>query len=142
MEIFYSIITGKSKDKIIQIIYIISLRFRHGGEKNNEFVLRSRQDKFMGRKRKDFSDKFKIEVAKEALKKRAKETEVAAKYNIAPSTLSEWMELFLDGKLETEEQKALREENEKLRAKQDEMLASLGKKQLEVDLLKKKLHLD
>ena len=27
----------------------------------------------MGRKRKDFSDKFKLEVAKEALKKRAKE---------------------------------------------------------------------
>ena len=96
----------------------------------------------MGRKRKDFSDKFKIEVAKEALKKRAKEAEVAAKYNIAPSTLSEWMELFLEGKLETDEQKALREENEKLRAKQEEMLASLGKKQLEVDLLKKKLHLD
>ena len=96
----------------------------------------------MGRKRKDFSDKFKIEVAKEALKKRAKEAEVAAKYNIAPSTLSEWMELFLEGKLETDEQKALREENEKLRAKQEEMLAYLGKKQLEVDLLKKKLHLD
>ena len=34
------------------------------------------------------------------------------------------MELFLDGKLETEEQKALREENEKLRAKQYEMLAA------------------
>ncbi len=29
----------------------------------------------MGRKRKDFSDKFKLEVAKEALKKRAKEAE-------------------------------------------------------------------
>ena len=42
----------------------------------------------MGRKRTDFSDRFKIEVAKEALKKRAKEAEVAAKYNIAPSTLS------------------------------------------------------
>lgn len=92
----------------------------------------------MGRKRKDFSDKFKLEVAKEALKKRAKEAEVAAKYSIAPSTLSEWMEQFLEGKLETDEQKALREENERLRAKQDEMLASLGKKQLEVDLLKKK----
>ena len=65
----------------------------------------------MGRKRKDFTDKFKIEVAKEALKKRAKEAEVAAKYNIAPSTLCEWMELFLEGKLETDEQKALREEN-------------------------------
>ena len=64
----------------------------------------------MGRKRKDFSDKFKIEVAKEALKKRAKAAEVAAKYNIAPSTLSEWMELFLEGKLETDEQKALRED--------------------------------
>ncbi len=57
----------------------------------------------MGRKRKDFTDKFKIEVAKEALKKRAKEAEVAAKYNIAPSTLCEWMELFLEGKLETDE---------------------------------------
>ncbi|MGN1362484.1 MAG: transposase [Methanobrevibacter sp.] len=46
----------------------------------------------MGRKRKDFSDKFKIEVAKEALKKRAKETEVAAKYNIAPSTLGKFQD--------------------------------------------------
>lgn len=96
----------------------------------------------MGRKKKDFTDKFKIEVAKEALKKRAKEAEVAAKYNIAPSTLSEWMEQFLEGKLETDEQKSLREENDRLRANQEEMLASLGKKQLEVDLLKKKLHLD
>lgn len=96
----------------------------------------------MGRKKKDFTDKFKIEVAKEALKKRAKEAEVAAKYNIAPSTLSEWMEQFLEGKLETDKQKSLREENDRLRAKQEEMLASLGKKQLEVDLLKKKLHLD
>lgn len=96
----------------------------------------------MGRQRKNFTDKFKIEVAKEALKKRAKEAEIAAKYNIAPSTLSEWMEQFLEGKLETEEQKALREENERLRTKQEEMLASLGKKQLEVELLKKKLHLD
>ena len=96
----------------------------------------------MGRKRKDFSDKFKLEVAKEALKKRAKEAEVAAKYNIAPSTLSEWMEQFLEGKLESDVQKALREENDRLREKHVEMLASLGKKQLEVDLLKKKLHLD
>ena len=96
----------------------------------------------MGRKKKDFTDKFKIEVAKEALKKRAKESEVAAKYNIAPSTLTEWMNLFLEGKLETEEQKALRQDNERLRVQQEEMLASLGKKQLEVDLLKKKLHLD
>ena len=72
-------------------LVIISLRFRHGGEKITKFVLRSRQDKFMVRKRKDFSDKFKIEVARKALKKRAKEAEVAVKYNIAPDTLSEWM---------------------------------------------------
>lgn len=72
-------------------LVIISLRFRHGGEKITKFVLRSRQDKFMGRKRKDFSDKFKIEVARKALKKREKEAEVAVKYNIAPGTLSEWM---------------------------------------------------
>ena len=41
----------------------------------------------MGRKRKEYSDKFKIEVAKEALKTKAKEAEVATKCNIAPSTL-------------------------------------------------------
>ena len=79
----------------------------------------------MGRKRKDFSDKFKLEVAKEALKKRAKE---------APMYICRLKELPVNSRC--------REENERLRAKQDEMLASLGKKQLEVDLLKKKLHLD
>lgn len=55
----------------------------------------------MGRKRTYFSDKFKIEVTEKAPKKRAKEIEVAAKYNIFPSSFSEWMELFLEGKHET-----------------------------------------
>lgn len=96
----------------------------------------------MGRKRKGYSDSFKIEVAKEGLNRKNKESEVAARYNIAPSTLTEWIQQFLDGKLETEEQKKLRKENEELRAKQEEMLSSLGKKQLEVDLLKKKMHMD
>lgn len=96
----------------------------------------------MGRKKKDFSDSFKIEVVKEALKKRAKETEVAAKHNVAPSTLNDWIQQFMDGKLETEEQKRLRKENEELRASQEAMLASLGRKQLEIDILKKNLHLD
>lgn len=53
----------------------------------------------MGRKRMYFSDKFKIEVTEKAPKKRAKETEVAAKYNIFPSSFSEWMELFLKGNM-------------------------------------------
>ena len=96
----------------------------------------------MGRKRKGYSDSFKIEVARAALDKRAKKADVATKYNVSPSMVSEWSELFLEGKLETEEQKKLREENEALRAKQEEMLASLGKRQLEIDLLKKKMHMD
>ncbi len=60
----------------------------------------------MGRKRTYFSDKFKIEVTEKAPKKRSKETVVAAKYNIFPSSFPEWMELFLEGKHETGEQKA------------------------------------
>ncbi len=51
--------------------------------------------------------------------------------------LSEWTELFLDGKFETDEQKALRESYEALKAQHEVVLMELGKKQLEVELLKK-----
>ena len=63
----------------------------------------------MGRKRKAYQDKFKIDAVREALHSGADRTEVAIKYNIAQSTLSEWITMFLEGKILTDEQKALEE---------------------------------
>ena len=63
----------------------------------------------MGRKRKAYTDNYKIDAVKEALHNGADRAEVAIKYNIAQSTLSEWIAMFLDGKILTDEQKALEE---------------------------------
>lgn len=91
----------------------------------------------MGRKRKAYADNFKIDAVREALKSGADRSEVAIKYNIAQSTLSEWIAMFLDGKILTDEQKALEEKIAVLEKQQETMLIELGKKQLEIDLLKK-----
>lgn len=92
----------------------------------------------MGRKRKAYQDKFKIDAVREALHSGADRTEVAIKYNIAQSTLSEWITMFLEGKILTDEQKALEEKIAILEKQQEIILMELGKKQLEIDLLKKK----
>lgn len=92
----------------------------------------------MGRKRKVYQDKFKIDAVREALHSGADRTEVAIKYNIAQSTLSEWITMFLEGKILTDEQKALEEKIAILEKQQEIILMELGKKQLEIDLLKKK----
>ena len=91
----------------------------------------------MGRKRKVYQDKFKIDAVREALHSGADHTEVAIKYNIAQSTLSEWITMFLEGKILTDEQKALEEKIAILEKQQEIILMELGKKQLEIDLLKK-----
>ena len=91
----------------------------------------------MGRKRKAYPDKFKIDAVREALHSGADRTEVAIKYNIAQSTLSEWITMFLEGKILTDEQKVLEEKIAILEKQQETILMELGKKQLEIDLLKK-----
>lgn len=91
----------------------------------------------MGRKRKAYPDKFKIDAVREALQGGAGRTEVAIKHNIAQSTLSEWITMFLEGKILTDEQKALEEKIAVLEKQQETILMELGKKQLEIDLLKK-----
>ena len=91
----------------------------------------------MGRKRKAYQDKFKIDAVREALHSGTDRTEVAIKYNIAQSTLSEWITMFLEGKILTDEQKALEEKIAILEKQQEIILMELGKKQLEIDLLKK-----
>lgn len=91
----------------------------------------------MGRKRKVYTDKFKYQAIREALKAGANRAEVAAKFGVAPSCLCEWVDLFIDGKFETDEQKKLKQQIAELEHKNELMLRQLGMKQLEIDLLKK-----
>lgn len=84
----------------------------------------------MGRKRKAYTDNFKIDAVKEALHNGANRAEVAIKYNIAQSTLSEWIAMFLDGKILTDEQKALEEKIAVLEKQQETMLMGLARSSL------------
>jgi transposase-like protein len=92
----------------------------------------------MGRKRKRYGDEIKISVVKEALQENTKDAEIAAKHEISPSTLCEWKRAFLNGEFKTKEEKKLLKQME---AQQDQigtLLQALGKKDLEIELLKKK----
>ena len=92
----------------------------------------------MGRKRKRYGDEFKISVVKEALQENAKDAEIAAKHEISPSTLCEWKRAFINGEFKTREDKKLLKQMEELREQNRTLLQALGKKDLEMELLKKK----
>ena len=92
----------------------------------------------MGRKRKHYGDEFKISTVKEALKENAKDAEIAAKHEISPSTLCEWKRAFLNGEFKTKEDKKLLKQMEELQDQNRTLLQALGKKDLEIELLKKK----
>ena len=53
----------------------------------------------MGRNRKTFTDTFKKEVALEALKEQNTVNEIAAKYGISASMVSNWKKSFVAGGL-------------------------------------------
>ena len=45
----------------------------------------------MGRKRKLYTDKFKLDIVREALRASEKQAEIAVKHDISPGTLNEWI---------------------------------------------------
>lgn len=87
----------------------------------------------MGRNRKSYSDTFKQKVVREACGSTEDAKEVAAKYEISPSTLSEWKKEALSGKDSKrvkELEKQLVDANERI----DVLLTTLGKKDLIIEL--------
>ena len=92
----------------------------------------------MGRNKKDYNDDFRMEVVRESLKKDAVDAEVAARYNISPSTLCDWKKAFFNNEIKSEAHKKLEKDYQKLQQEYDQALKTIGKKQLEVDFLKKK----
>jgi len=91
----------------------------------------------MGRNRKTYSDTFKQKVVKEAFTSETDAKDIAAKYEISPSTLSEWKRDALSGK-DTKRVKELEKKLAEVEAKNDVLLTALGKKDLIIELLKKK----
>jgi len=91
----------------------------------------------MGRNRKRYSDTFKQKVVREAFSSTEDSKEVAAKYEISPSTLSEWKKDALSGK-DSKRVKELERQLVDANARIDVLLTALGKKDLIIELLKKK----
>jgi len=94
----------------------------------------------MGRNRKTFTETFKKEVAIEALKERMPVHEIATKFGISPSMVSNWKKDFISGGFSKEIQE-MKKENESNKEKIDELYKELGKAKMENELLKKKWNL-
>ncbi len=91
----------------------------------------------MGRNRKTFTDTFKKEVALEALKEQNTVNEIAAKYGISASMVSNWKKSFVSGGL-SKEVKQLKKELEEAKLVIEETYKELGKTKMENEFLKKK----
>jgi len=94
----------------------------------------------MGRNRKTFTDSFKKEVALEALKERITVNEIAAKYGISGSMVSNWKKQFLSGGF-SKEVKQLKKELAEAQWRIEETYQELGKTKMENEILKKKANL-
>lgn len=94
----------------------------------------------MGKNRKTYSEAFKKQVAIEAMDSKQTVAEIAAKYDVSPSMVCTWKKTFLDGGF-SKEQKRLQKELEKKDKDLAAATMALGKAQLEIELIKKKLNI-
>jgi len=94
----------------------------------------------MGKNRKNFTRNFKKEVAIEALKEKMTVNEIATKYGISPSMVSNWKKEFVDAGFSKEVQQ-LKKEVAEGKEKIEEVFKELGKTKMENELLKKKWNL-
>jgi len=92
----------------------------------------------MGRNRKTFTDTFKKEVALEALKEQKTVNEIAAKYGISASMVSNWKKMFATGEF-SKEVKQLKKQLAKKDQMLDEAYKVIGKSNIEKEFLKKKM---
>lgn len=77
-------------------------------------------------------------MAIEALQEKKTVAEIATEHDISPSMVTSWKKSFLNGEFSKELMK-VRKELEEMTKMQQETYAQLGKKSLEVELLKKRL---
>lgn len=92
----------------------------------------------MSKKRRKFSADFKLKVILESLKERSTVRELCQKYELHPNQISKWKQDFLYNA-----KSFLGPANEKnldLKAEKEELYSKIGKLQMEIDFLKKKLN--
>jgi transposase-like protein len=93
----------------------------------------------MSRKRNKYSAEFKAKVALAALKEEQSVSELAARFGVHPTMISNWKRALLDGAAEVfDKGHKSRKETE---AKMDELYRQIGRLQVERDFLSKKLSL-
>lgn len=89
--------------------------------------------------RKRHSGSFKAEVALEAMKEGSTMNEVALKYKIHPTQVSDWKKMLLDGAQNLFEPSSKRAKGEATQDFVDELFEEIGRLKFELDWLKKKL---
>lgn len=95
----------------------------------------------MKRERRKFTNAFKTEVVLEELKEKLTIAQLAEKYKVYPTQISNWKAEFLEkssavfglDQAETSEEKAKKEKHE------EELFAQIGRLKMENEWLKKKL---
>ncbi len=99
----------------------------------------------MGRKRRTISRELKLKVAVEALKNETTVQELATKYQITPSMVSNWKKGLETGDLsllgEDKETKKLKEDLKAAKESIEFLTTAYGKSQITIELLKKNLSL-
>jgi len=93
----------------------------------------------MRRKRRTFSIEFKLKVILEALKERLTLTELSQKYDLHPNQISKWKLDFIENaKHNLDQSKDDKNRNKEVEIEQ--LYSKIGKLQMEIDFLKKKLY--
>lgn len=89
------------------------------------------------KKKRTFSEEFKAKVALEALKEVSSLNEIASKYELHPSQVSDWkQELQNNAASLFSNPKKEKKQKELEKKKQDRQLKQIGQLQMEVDFLK------
>ena len=93
------------------------------------------------KKRRKYTAEFKSKVALEALREQTPLHEIAKKYEIHPSQVTEWKKALLGNASEVFEKDAEKKKDAKLqKQKENRLYKQIGQLQVEVDFLKESCH--
>lgn len=93
----------------------------------------------MGRNKKTYTEEFKMKCIGQLLDGKSF-SEVCASNSVAPSTLSDWKKAILTNGFGSKELRNARKERDAIKAQLDAARNLIGKKELEIELLKKEQH--
>lgn len=93
----------------------------------------------MGITRRKFTSEFKTKVVLESLKERSSLQELASKFEVHPTQITEWKKQFLENSSAAFEKEAPGIKKEETEKQMEQLYAQIGQLKVENDWLKKKL---